>query len=91
MADPGTRHRQAANMAAPGAGAEELSNAPALWLSHDGRASSCGSELAVVSMLCCAVSLYWAAAGHEDAKGVSKAVLRAAGSDGSSCCVVTTF
>jgi len=71
MADPGTRHRQAANMAAPGAGAEELSNAPALWLSHDGRASSRGSKLAVVGMLCCGVSLYRAAAGHEDAQGVA--------------------
>ena len=71
MADQGTRHRQAANMAAPGAGAEELSNAPALWLSHDGRASSSGSELAVVGMLCCVVSLYQAVAGHEDAQGVA--------------------
>jgi len=39
-------HRQAANMAAPGAGAtKELPNTPALWLSHDGGASSRGYAL----------------------------------------------
>jgi len=71
MADPGTRHHQAANMAAPGADAEELPIAPARWLSHDGQASSPGLKLAVVGMLCCGVSLYQAAAGHEDAQGVA--------------------
>jgi len=45
MANQGTRHRQAANMAAPGAGAEELPNTPALWLSHNGQASSNGNAL----------------------------------------------
>jgi len=45
MVDQGTSHRQAANMAAPVAGAEGMPNLPALWISHDGRASSRGYAL----------------------------------------------
>jgi len=64
MGGQGTSHCQTANMAAPVVGAEELPNPPALD-------SLMTAEKAVVGMLCCRVSLYLIAAGHEDAQGVA--------------------
>jgi len=45
MVDQGTSHWQTVNMAVPVVGAEELPNPPALWLSHNGQASSRGYAL----------------------------------------------
>jgi len=73
------------NMAAPGAGAAELPNVPALWLSYDSRASSRGSELAVVGSACIRLRQ-----GMKMPRVWRTVVLRATGNEGSSCCVVAT-